>query len=224
MGHTLNTKWFIVPGEKRNRVTIISETEPFFNSKGRKRKRILCKCDCGNEFTTFFESFYLNKLFSCGCYQKEVVSKMMVESADPLRKHWLFKRWLEINSRCNDSSNEKYGGRGISVCAEWKNDYHSFYHWALENGCSKSLEIDRINNNGNYSPENCRWVTREVNANNKRNNVFVFLNGEKMGLRQACKRLGRLKDYKSIHHRLHKYGFTFEDAINIPMKRGRINK
>lgn len=224
MGHTLNTKHFINPGDKRNRVTIIEEATPVFDKQNRKRKRVKCKCDCGKEFTTFFESFYSGKLISCGCYQKEMVSKAAIKRGDPLRKHHLHIKWRHMIARCNDKNNKKYGGRGIDVCVLWRNSYEAFYTWSLSNGYSPELEIDRRINSGNYCPSNCRWVTREVNANNKRNNVFVLLNGEKMGLRQACKRMGRLSDYKSIHHRVRKYGFSFEDAISIPLKRGRLKR
>lgn len=208
-------KWDIVPGVKINRVSIIEIAEPAISPSGRARQRVKCKCDCGEEFVTFFESFYSGKLISCGCYQREVVGKYKVDNADPLRKHHLYKKWLQIKSRCGNKKNKKYGGRGIEVCQEWLYDYHKFYYWSLENGFSPELEIDRKDTNGNYSPYNCRWVTREINGNNKRNNVYVIYRREKMGLRRACRLAG--VDYKRVWNRIKKLGWSFEDALKRPV-------
>lgn len=83
----------------------------------------------------------------------------------------LYRCWYGIIQRCDDSKNRAYkwyGGRGISICDEWKNSLETFYSWAMANGFQKGLTIDRINNDGNYEPSNCRWVTRKVNLNNMR--------------------------------------------------------
>jgi len=92
----------------------------------------------------------------------------------------LYKVWEGLRRRCNDPNAlyyKNYGGRGISVCSEWNNDFLSFYNWAKENGYKEGLTIDRIDNNGNYEPFNCRWATPKEQANNRRNTPIVTLNG-----------------------------------------------
>lgn len=184
---------------------------------GRKRRKVLLKCYCGNEFETYWESFSCSQLKSCGCYQKIAVANAAHKRGDPLRRHPLYIKWENIKSRCFDINNKKYGGRGIKICDEWVNNYHNFYNWAIENGYASNLEIDRIDFNGNYEPNNCRWVTREMNGNNKRNNIFVVVSGEKMGLRRACRILG--KNYKIVWDRIFKLKWDFETAINKPIRK-----
>jgi hypothetical protein len=92
----------------------------------------------------------------------------------------LYRIWDGLRRRCNDpkaASYKSYGGRGIKVCPEWDNDFQSFYEWAMANGYEEDLTIDRINNDGNYEPNNCRWVTPKEQAKNKRNTPYVTYNG-----------------------------------------------
>lgn len=89
--------------------------------------------------------------------------------------------WKSMKQRChnkNSSNYERYGGRGIKVCDEWRNDFQNFYNWSIQNGYSDDLTIDRINNDGNYDPSNCRWATAKEQSNNKRNNKHYECNGE----------------------------------------------
>lgn len=93
--------------------------------------------------------------------------------------------WDNMKGRCynpNKSDYKYYGARGIVVCEEWKNSYHLFEKWSLENGYDDTLTIDRINNNGNYTPDNCRWANMKEQCNNRTNNVFIDYNGEKITL------------------------------------------
>lgn len=80
-------------------------------------------------------------------------------------------RWVGMVARCADKKNRNYGGRGISVCDEWRNSFDAFAQWAVSSGFSPELQIDRINNDGNYEPGNCRWVTKKVNMNNRKSAV-----------------------------------------------------
>ena len=92
----------------------------------------------------------------------------------------LYHIYQSIKQRCyypKAISYKRYGAKGIVMCDEWKNDFMSFYNWAIANGYSDNLTIDRINSNGNYEPSNCRWVTYKLQANNKSSNVFLSLNG-----------------------------------------------
>lgn len=97
-----------------------------------------------------------------------------------LRFHPLYHVWVDIRQRCTNTNHKRYygwGGRGIKVCEEWRT-FKPFYDWAISNNWEKGLQIDRIDNDGNYEPSNCRFVTTEVNSRNKRNNKYVSIDGE----------------------------------------------
>lgn len=118
----------------------------------------LCKCDCGGKTIST----------SCGCLQKEGVSKLMfVHGFSHSRIQGI---WENMKQRCLNpkaARYNRYGERGIKICNSWEHSLKNFAEWALKNGYKNNLTIDRINNNGNYSPRNCRWVTNKVNCNNK---------------------------------------------------------
>ena len=136
----------------------------------------------------------------------------------------LYAIWDNMRSRCNNSNNPKYkdyGGRGISVCQEW-DDFSTFKEWALENGYRDNLSIDRIDVNGGYSQENCRWATQKDQSRNTRVNHFVTYNGETKTIAEWAE----IKDipYHTLKHRINKYGFTAEEALTIPVKIGNNQK
>ena len=100
----------------------------------------------------------------------------------------LYGIWCSMKSRCENKNREKYkdyGARGINVCDEWQ-DAEKFCKWSLENGYKEGLQIDRIDVNGNYEPSNCRWVTPKVNSRNRRNTVFLTINGETKCVSEWC--------------------------------------
>ena len=97
------------------------------------------------------------------------------------RKTRLYRIWANVKTRCtnkNDPHYKRYGGRGITVCDEWKNDFKAFYDWSVTHGYADDLTIDRIDNNDNYCPSNCRWVTVAQQNRNKRNVKYITYNGE----------------------------------------------
>lgn len=121
-----------------------------------------------------------------------------------LSKHPLYGIWCHIKERCELETCRaypNYGGRGIRVCNEWRNNPARFISWAFKNGYRKGLELDRRDNNGMYSPDNCRWVTREVNANNKRNIIKVKVRGEVVSLAKALRIVGSSLPYAAAYAR-----------------------
>jgi hypothetical protein len=126
----------------------------------------------------------LGAVKTCGCSWSENGKKTiaLAQAANNKYGHLantrLYIIWGNIKQRCSDTNNKDYGGRGISICQEWKDDFKTFYDWAIANGYSDNLTIDRIDVNGNYEPLNCRWATAREQANNTRKNVFITYKGE----------------------------------------------
>ena len=126
--------------------------------------------------------------------------------------------WAGMIGRCYYKSNKyyhRYRGRGISVCEEWRNSFSIFEKWCAEHGYKYGLQIDRINNDGNYSPDNCRFVTPRENSNNKKNNRLVTYKGETMTVSNLCRSVG--VPYARTIERLNR-GMSVEDAIKKPTR------
>lgn len=133
----------------------------------------------------------------------------------------IYKVWCRMKSRCNNSNSSDYylyGARGIGVCKEWTSSFEMFYKWAKENGYREGLTLDRIDVNGNYEPQNCRWVTMKIQSNNKRNNRLISFNGETRTIAQWSEITGISKD--TIAHRL-KIGWDTEKALYAPSRKKR---
>jgi hypothetical protein len=198
-------------GKKFNRLLVVKKN-------GRKNQKVMweCVCDCGN--TTFVSTFYLthNKVRSCGCLHKE---QLIERNTTHNQRHTnLYETWKKMKDRCrniNTKEYKNYGGRGVKVCDEWINDFQSFYDWSYSNGYAEHLTIDRIDNNGNYCPENCRWISLKEQQRNKRTNKMISYKGQVRCLSEWCEILN-LK-YPTINGRLHR-NWSIEKAFETPIK------
>lgn len=131
--------------------------------------RWVCRCDCGNLHTVRAVHLKRGAIVSCGCYRKEIVyPKLKKHGLCKLEAfHRLYRIWSQMKDRCSNpkaSQYHLYGGKGITVCDEWKDHFEIFARWALFHGYADNLTIDRIDSNKNYCPENCQWLTRADNA------------------------------------------------------------
>jgi hypothetical protein len=126
----------------------------------------------------------------------------------------IYDVWANMKSRCfyqKDPCYKHYGGRGITICKEWNNSFLSFYNWAINNGYEQGLELDRIDNNGNYEPNNCHWVTHTQNGRNRRTNVLISYNGQTHCINEWAELLGINKS--TLYYRFRR-GWSAEAALN----------
>lgn len=152
-------------GRRFGRLVVIN----LVKSTTETRQKALCKCDCGNFKTVMISNLKNGATQSCGCWHRESTSKANATHHATGTK--LHNEWRAMKARCNIkscSNYESYGGRGISVCKEWNDSFEIFKEWSENNGYQEDLTLDRIDVNGNYEPNNCRWVDKKVQARNRR--------------------------------------------------------
>jgi len=181
-----------------------------------------CRCDCGNKVDVRSGNLTSGNSMSCGCYSRECTVERSTTHGMARRgkRHPVYKVWLHMLRRCEDLNNNRYknyGGRGIAVCGEWHNP-QVFIEWALNNGWEKGLTIDRIDNNGNYEPDNCRWIARKEQARNKTNNRYVTYNGIRRLFIEVLEEHGIMsgtKEYKRIYYRVNTLHWPIGRALSI---------
>lgn len=188
----------------------------------------LCQCDCGNTKVVIGSKLLIGETQSCGCYGIERRTEATKKSNT---KHGhkntnLYDLWHNMKLRCYDKNQpnyKNYGGRGITVCNAWKDDFMSFHDWAKNNGYTgikgdngiNILTLDRIDVNGNYCPENCRWITTQEQANNRRSNRLFTYNNETKTISQWATHFNISK--KLVYNRLHN-GWECLRALTTPLQ------
>ena len=164
-----------ISGQRFGRLVAIRPVDMGINGKS----YWLCNCDCGNETVVSIGNLRSGNTKSCGCLQKENGVKRGHDSAKHgMARSHIYRVWRLMKDRCynqNKDGYDRYGGRGITVCDEWlgENGFVNFLEWSNNNGYADGLQIDRIDNDGNYSPDNCRWVTNKVNMRNRSVNHYI---------------------------------------------------
>lgn len=211
-------------GKKFHLLTVMYRGPDYVSPKGMHMVRWYCKCDCGNpELTLVSGSALKNKsspIKSCGCLlgnNAKTAHRIHGGTNDRL-----YGVWCNMKSRCYCQSNnryENYGGRGITVCDEWKDSYENFKKWAMSNGYQANAKrgectIERIDVDGQYCPSNCVWKTIEEQENNKTNNHFVEYKGERHTISEWASILGMA--YNTLLNRIN-HGWTIERALTEPI-------
>lgn len=186
----------------------------------------LCKCDCGNEKTIALQHLK-NGTKSCGCLNKEIASERGRKSniGERSRKHGdfgtkLYGVWAGMKRRCYNPNTKyyaDYGGRGISVCDEWLM-YEPFKEWALSAGYEEGLSIERLNVDGDYTPENCKWIPLSEQNANKRISIRLEYRGRTYSIKELSKLTG-LKE-RTIQARYYK-GFPIDEIVSPILKKNQ---
>lgn len=201
-----------IEGNKYNMLTAIRNTHKHYLHY--KSYLWEFKCDCGNIKELPVGLVVKGKIRSCGCLAKSNHSCVTHGESNSR----LYGLWCAMKNRCYNKNMRmyyNYGGRGITVCDEWKNSYESFRNWAYANGYNDTLSLDRIDNNKGYSPQNCKWSTFLEQERNRRNVIKITYNGETKTAQEWSEIVG-IKAH-TIIARIQSYGYTEEEALTLPV-------
>lgn len=179
-----------------------------------------CKCECGNEVIVRVSNLINGHTKSCGCLQKEKAAEVNTIHGGTKRenKSRLFVVWCNMKSRCFNEKATGYGycgARGISVCRKWRESYEVFRKWSLENGYSEDLQIDRIDNERNYKPANCRWITSQKQNNNRRNNRLLTYQGETKTVAEWARKVEIKRG--TLSARINRSNWSVKKALETPI-------
>lgn len=201
-----------------NRLELVGKPFMAEYEPGKRYKLAVFKCECGNHCIAKVINVKTDRTKSCGCLKRELLSRRKTKHGKT--GHPLHNIWRGMISRCSNESvaaYPRYGGRGISVCDQWQS-FRPFYDWSMSSGWRPGLEIDRIDNDGDYSPENCRFVSAKVNANNRSSNRIVKAFGESKTLAEWSRDERCRVAYATLKRRLNG-GWSATAAISKPSLR-----
>lgn len=210
-------KFIDLTGRKFGQLTVVSRAKDSISPSGRKRVMWSCTCTCGNNTTVSSDALLGGNQVSCGCYRKKHTSEMFTKHGKTDSR--LYGVWSAMKARCYNKNLYEYrfyGARGIYVCDEWRDDFSAFEKWMLDNGYDEhaprgQCTIDRIDCDGNYTPENCRIITQQEQVNNLRSNHLIEYNGEIHTLAEWGRITG-ISSFK-INNRITRLGWTAERAL-----------
>jgi hypothetical protein len=206
-------------GKRFGKLVILKEVERSYCGKIPARN-VLCKCDCGNEIVTGFTSVRNGGSKSCGCSMAEFVSKSKIKHGLCIDKNGhrasVYSTWSKMKSRCLNpklKDYKYYGGRGIKVCERWLFSIENFLE-DMGDKPDKDYSIERVDVNGDYCPENCKWIHRKLQNRNTRTSKYIEYNNKQLLLSEWCKELNL--NYSIMRHRVNDLKMDFEDAIKYP--------
>jgi hypothetical protein len=209
-------------GRKFGRLTVLKRSENI-----RDKTAWLCVCECGNAKVITADNLKRGVTRSCGCYRDYI----RIENGRRNGTHHgfgtrIYRIYRGMWQRCYDknvSQYSRYGGKGIKICDEWlgENGFVAFRNWSEKNGYQDNLSIDRINNNGDYSPTNCRWATDKEQMNNRNCNVFLCMNGEKHTMAEWSDITGISRATIKSRHRA---GWNDVDILTKPVDKRKATK
>lgn len=204
-------------GQRFGRLVVIG-----IDDRSTRKTYYFCQCDCGKVKSIRSDGLLSGMVRSCGCMKREQDRKNLTAN----HKHKMsgtrpYEIWQGIKKRCynpNDVRYDRYGGRGISMCEEWREDFSAFYTWALENGYADNLTIDRIDNDKGYFPDNCRWADIETQCRNRASNIRIKIGNATKTLTEWCDIFE--VDYNTVYARYHRGKYSgIEDLFSPPTPR-----
>lgn len=210
------SKFIDLSGQRYGKLVVIERTDDRRTEGGQSIIHWTCLCDCGVIKAIRGTSLKIGRTSSCGCLHKELASEARTTHGKSKKR--VYRIYHHMKERCYSPKDKRfsdYGGRGIAICREWKDSFESFYSWAMDNGYQDDLSIDRIDNDGNYEPSNCRWVTSIEQGRNKRTTRNLTLNGETKALSGWAEQYGIPPG--RLWGRL-RAGWKLEDALTKPIK------
>lgn len=213
------SKLIDITGKRYGMLTVLEREKDYKEGKTYWR----CKCDCGNIAIVWGGNLRNGQTKSCGCLR--ILAGQENNKKHNMSKTRLYNIWAGIKARCCHKSQpayKSYGGRGIKMFDDWKDSFENFSKWAFLRGYDDTMTIERIDVNGDYCPENCKWIPFSEQAKNRRSNILFEYNGETHCLSKWCEIYQ--KDYDFVYNRIHKNKWSFERAMFEPVHTEKRNK